>query len=77
MDDQLDAGMAEVMTNLIRARRAVDPATFLHLLGSIMVEIDEGMEVALEAAYRRPEGNVLPFPVRPGSRGGEGIDGGA
>lgn len=64
MDERrLDAGVAEVVTGLLHLRRTLDPATYLDLLGAIMVEIEEGMEVALERRHRRKqEGNVVPFP---------------
>lgn len=70
MDEQrMDVAIAEVVVGLIQARRALDPASFRHLVGSVMFEIDEGLEVALERAYRRKpapaEGNVVPFPVSP------------
>ncbi|MEE7490418.1 hypothetical protein [Methylobacterium oryzae] len=64
MDERrLDAGVAEVVTGLLHLRRTLDPATYLDLLGAIMVEIEEGMEVALERRHqRKAEGNVVPFP---------------
>jgi predicted DNA-binding protein (UPF0278 family) len=62
--------IAQVMLGLMRARRALDldPQTFDDLVGSIMAEIDLGMQVAeeaaLEAHYRRKvEGNVVRFPI--------------
>ncbi|CAO4145431.1 hypothetical protein LPLAFNJD_LOCUS1939 [Methylorubrum aminovorans] len=62
-ENQMDIAMAEVVVGLIQVRRALDPASFRDLLGSIMVEIDQGLEVALERAHRRrPAGNVVPFP---------------
>ncbi len=65
-EQQLDAAIAEVVVGLIQVRRALDPASFRYLIGSIMVEIDEGLEVALERAHRRKpgptKGNVVPFP---------------
>lgn len=69
MLEDADERIAQVVLNLMRARRALsfDPQTFDDLVGSIMVEIDLGMQVAeeaaLEARYRRKvEGNVLSFP---------------
>ena len=63
MDERrIDAGVAEVVTGLLHLRRTLDPATYLDLLGAIMVEIEEGMEVALESRHRRRTGNVVPFP---------------
>ena len=62
-DSQTDAGIGEVLVNLMRLRRVLAPADFRDLLGAVMVEIDQGFEVALENAYRRrPSGNVVPFP---------------
>lgn len=65
-----DERIAQVMLGLLRARRALhlDPQTFDDLIGSVMVEIDLGMQVAeeaaLEARYRRKvEGNVVSFPT--------------
>jgi hypothetical protein len=68
-EQQMDAAIAGVVVGLIQARRALDPASFRYLVGSVMVEIDEGLEAALERAYRRKpgpaEGNVVPFPISP------------
>ncbi len=62
-ENQMDTAVAEVVVGLIRVRRVLDPATFRDLVGSILVEIDQGAEAALEAAYRRkPKGNLIPFP---------------
>lgn len=72
-EQQMDAAIAGVVVGLIQARRALDPASFRYLVGSVMVEIDEGLEVALERAHRRKpgraEGNVVPFPVSPSRPG--------
>lgn len=63
MDERrLDAGVAEVVTGLLHLRRTLDPSTYMDLLGAIMVEIEEGMEFALENRHRRQAGNVVPFP---------------
>lgn len=64
MDERrIDAGVAEVVTGLLHLRRTLDPATYLDLLGAIMVEIEEGLEIALEKEHRRkPVLNVIPFP---------------
>ncbi|MFC6791273.1 hypothetical protein ACFQE0_17590 [Methylobacterium komagatae] len=60
----MDAAIAEVVVGLIQVRRALDPATFRDLIGSIMVEIDQGLEVALERTCRRQRtDNVVPFPT--------------
>ncbi|MCJ2105394.1 hypothetical protein MKK70_08375 [Methylobacterium sp. E-041] len=65
-----DERIAQVMLGLMRARRALelDPQSFDDMTGSILVEIDLGMQVAeeavLEARYRRKaEGNVVRFPA--------------
>lgn len=69
-EDRMDAAVAEVVLGLVRARRDLDPDTFRDMVGSIMVEIDQGLEVALERAHRRTtaprEGNVVPFLRPPG-----------
>jgi len=63
MDEAIDARLTEVLLGLMRARRLLDQATFEDLLGAVTVEIDVGIEVAMESAYRRKmEGNVVPFP---------------
>lgn len=75
MDERrLDAGVAEVVTGLLHLRRTLDPATYLDLLGAIMVEIEEGMEIALERRHRRQAGNVVPFPVGGDARSPDGCD---
>ncbi|GJD32265.1 hypothetical protein PMNALOAF_3533 [Methylobacterium adhaesivum] len=70
MPEETDESIAQVILALMRARRALhlDPQTFDDLVGSIMVEIDLGMQVAeeaaLEASHRRKvEGNVIRFPA--------------
>ncbi|MCJ2046805.1 hypothetical protein MKK58_20020 [Methylobacterium sp. J-078] len=69
MPEDTDERIAQVMLGLMRARRALDldPQTFDDLVGSIMVEIDLGMQVAEEAALearhrRQAEGSVVAFP---------------
>jgi hypothetical protein len=62
-DNQTDAGIGEVLVGLMRLRRVLAPADFRDLLGAVMVEIEQGLELALEAEYRRKaEGNLIPFP---------------
>ena len=70
MAENPEERIAEVLLGLMRARQALhlDPQTFDDLVGSILVEIDLGMqvaeEVALEAHYRRKvEGNVVRLPI--------------
>lgn len=68
-EQSLDAAVAEVVTGLMQVRRRVDPATMMDLLGSIMVEIELGLDVADEIALemrhrRRSGGSVLPFPSK-------------
>ncbi len=62
-EERMDAAVAEVIVALVNMRRVLDPDAFLALVGSIMVEIDQGAETALERDLRlRPQGNVVPFP---------------
>ena len=64
MDEAIDARLTEVFIGLMRARRLLDQATFDDLLGAVTVEIDIGIELALENAYRRrSEGTIVPFPL--------------
>lgn len=74
-----DERIAQVMLGLLKARRALhhDPQTFDDLVGSILVEVDLGIQVAeeaaLEACYRRKvEGNVVRFPTGPSPASLEG-----
>ena len=59
-EQQMDAAIAGVVVGLIQARRALDPASFRYLVGSVMVEIDEGLEAALEQAYLTPRHRDAP-----------------
>lgn len=62
-ENALDAGIAEIVLGLVQVRRRLDPETYRDLLGAIMVEIEQGQEIALERAHRpRTEGNVVRFP---------------
>lgn len=62
-ETQGDAGIGEVLVGLMRLRRVLAPADFRDMLGAVMVEIEQGFEVALETEYRRKaEGNLIPFP---------------
>ena len=73
VNDELLAAAAEILVGLMQLRRTLDPADFLDLAGSIMVEIDEGIELGLERAHRRrPEGKVIPFPPDASPRPGNG-----
>ncbi|TXN07504.1 hypothetical protein FV222_02245 [Methylobacterium sp. WL103] len=63
-----DEQIVMVLTDLMRARLALDPQTFGALIGSILTEVDLGMqlaeELAMEAKFRRrSEGNVVAFPL--------------
>ena len=67
-EHSLDAAVAEVVTGLMQVRRRVDPATMMDLLGSIMVEIELGLDIADEVALKlrhrsRASGNVIAFPL--------------
>jgi len=65
----LDEQVAKVMLGLIQVRGLLHPDTFGDLLGSVMTEIDQGFEIAMEATFRgRAEGNVIPFPGRSTNR---------
>ena len=58
----IDKRVAEVLTGLLQVRRVVDGETYVDLLGAVMVEIEQGFEVAMENAHRRrSSGNVIPF----------------
>ncbi len=79
-EHSLDAAVAEVVTGLMQVRRSVDPATMMDLIGSIMVEIELGLDVADEMALerrhrRRPGENVVPFPSIGNSRHSENLEG--
>ncbi len=53
-----------MLVSLLRLRRVLAPTDFRDMLGVVMIEIEQGFEVALENAYRRrPPGNVIPFPA--------------
>ncbi len=70
-DAYVDEQVAQVIVGLIRVRRALDPLTFDNLLGSVLAEIQIGLDVAeeraLEEVHTRPIGpNVVRFPgLRP------------
>lgn len=64
----LDDRVGEVVAALVRVSRMLGTEDVEDLLGSLMVEIDLGMQLAEEAALerkmrRRPGGKVVPFPV--------------
>ncbi|TXM73125.1 hypothetical protein FV218_11900 [Methylobacterium sp. WL69] len=66
--DTADEQIGTVLMDLMRARRTLDPQTFDDLIGSILTEVDMGMqladEMALEAKFRRrTESNVISFPL--------------
>lgn len=70
-DAHVDNQVTQVIVGLIRVRRGLDPLTFDSLLGSVMAEIQIGLDVAeersLEEFHTRPTGpNVVRFPgLRP------------
>ncbi|MGN8094156.1 hypothetical protein [Methylobacterium sp. 22177] len=74
-DAHVDDQVAQVIVGLIRVRRALDPLTFDNLLGSVLAEIQIGLDVAeeqaLEEFHTRPIGpNVVRFPgLRPERNG--------
>ncbi|MGU3465564.1 hypothetical protein ACLBXO_11980 [Methylobacterium sp. C33D] len=62
-DSQTDANIGDVLIGLMRLRRVLASSDFQDLLGAVLVEIEQGLELALEAEYRRKaEGNLIPFP---------------
>lgn len=65
-EGDFDEQVALVMVGLMRVRRALDPGSLDSLLGSILAEIQLGLDLAEEQALERiirrsAEGNVVQF----------------
>lgn len=65
-ETDFDAQVARVMLGILQVRRVLAPEDLDALLGSVMAEIEIGLDVAeeraMEEAHRRPSGaNVIRF----------------
>ena len=67
MHEDADHRLAMILADLMRLRQLLPPEDFADLLGAVSVEVETGLELVTERAFRRRVGNVVAFPDRPSS----------